>query len=108
MSTAQADEVSGRLVRIGSCIPSNFAQKPRGLAEIDKWKATEYRQFLLYTGKLVLKKILRPDLFDHFLSFSVAMSILMCPDLVQQDTLLHYAQGLLKYFVLQGRILYGP
>lgn len=82
-----------------------FARKPRSLLNIDRWKATEFRQFLLYTGKIALKGILNSDLFDHFMTFSVAISILVSPQLAMQQWM--YAHELLKYFVRQGRNLYG-
>lgn len=109
MSATQASEISQRLERLKTSIPSLFARKPRGLQDIDRWKATEYRQFLLYTGKIVLRGVLRQDLYDHFLGLSVAMSILVrgqfhkyTPDQAE------YADQLLKYFVSRGRELYGP
>ncbi|ELU16222.1 hypothetical protein CAPTEDRAFT_23500, partial [Capitella teleta] len=104
ISAAQTSAISDRLVSLVSSIPSIFARKPRPLSDVDRWKATEFRQFLLYTGPVVLRGILRDDLFQHFLSFSVAISILVNPNSVEQ---FDYAKGLLKYFVSRGKDLYG-
>ncbi|CAB4023105.1 Hypothetical predicted protein [Paramuricea clavata] len=105
LSAGQVEEISNRLTGLKPFVPSFFARKPRGMAEIDRWKATEYRQFLVYTGQIVLSGILRPDLYDHFLCLSVASSILICLRLA----LLHrpYAKQLMEYFVEQGKVLYG-
>ena len=45
---------------------TEFARQPRRLQELDRWMATEFRQFLLYTGPLVLKGIVSKELFQHF------------------------------------------
>ena len=58
-------------------MPSEFARQPRSLQELDRWKATEFRQFLLYTGPVVLKGIVSKELFQHFLTLNVAMTILL-------------------------------
>lgn len=105
VSASQITEISARLRSLRKCIPSTFVRKPRGLEELDRWKATEFRQFLLYTGKIVLKGILPDEMYLHFLSFSVAMIILVCPSLVQEHS--KYADELLHYFVEKGRNLYG-
>ncbi len=106
ISVGQVDVVSTKLIELQQCIPSCFARKPRSLRHLERWKATELRQFLVYTGKLVLSGILRQDLYEHFLTFSVAISILLCPSLVSQHV--SYAHKLLQYFVAKGRELYGP
>lgn len=49
LSSENVKSVSLHLIKIKSCIPVEFARKPRQLDDIDKWKATEFRQFLLYT-----------------------------------------------------------
>ena len=105
MSAQQITEASSRLHNLKQAIPSVFARKPRGIEEMDYWKATEFRQLLLYTGQIVLKGLLRGDLYDHFVVFSVAISILVSPTLIQSQI---DASDLLTYFVKQSRCLYGP
>ena len=102
----QLDEISHGLVNLRSSIPKCFARKPRSLTEVDRWKATEYRQFLLYTGKVVLKGVLSATYYQHFLVLSVASSILISPHLTKVH--LNYARDLLKYFVESANQLYGP
>ncbi|KAL2095500.1 hypothetical protein ACEWY4_010219 [Coilia grayii] len=45
MSASQINEVSSRLAALKPYIPSTFSRKPRGLEELERWKATEFRQF---------------------------------------------------------------
>ena len=54
---------------------------------------------------IVLKGILKSELYDHFLTFSVASSILVSPKLAESHR--DYASKLLVHFVSQGRRLYG-
>ena len=104
-TSRHVEEISKKLLEIQQFIPREFVRKPRGLQDIDRWKATEFRQFLLYTGKLVLKGTLRSDLYSHFMTLSVALCILVSPRLVQTHR--DYAHKLLVYFVKRGRELYG-
>lgn len=105
ISVCHVKEISERLRSMQRFIPKVFARKPRGLDEIDRWKATEYRQFLLYTGKIVLQGIIPDDLYNHFLVLSVAMCILVSENLTSKHS--DYARALLKYFVEKSQDLYG-
>lgn len=78
-------------------IPSDFARSPRSINRVEIWKATEFRQFMLYTGKLVMEGILDDELYKHFMVFIVAMGILVCPQLLKDHSA--YAHEPLKYFV---------
>jgi hypothetical protein len=56
--------ISDNLLHIRSYVPNEFARKPRSLNEMDKWKATEFRQFVLYTGMLVLKPVIEKKIIS--------------------------------------------
>ena len=105
ISAQQVDQISTRLINLKKCIPKCFSRKPRALAEVDRWKATEFCQFLLYTGKVVVKGNLPAPFYNHFLVLSVASSILACPALAKIH--LPYASELMKYFVAKAGELYG-
>jgi hypothetical protein len=52
------EEISATLKSLKACISCELVRKPRSLAhvEVDSWTATEFRQFLLYIGPVVLLK----------------------------------------------------
>ncbi|EZA55314.1 hypothetical protein X777_05156 [Ooceraea biroi] len=70
-----------------------------------KWKATELRQFLLYTGLFVLNGIISKNHLEHFKIFHTAIFILSHPNLAV--TLCNYAQALLIEFVKTFDEFYG-
>lgn len=80
-------------------------RKPRHMTEIDRWKGTELRQFLLYTGTIVLQNVLPNHMYIHLLSLSIAIRILSDEKLCQ--TLNQYANELLVWFVTQYGNIYG-
>lgn len=64
------EQISLHLVNLSNHIQSDFARKPRSVKDIDRWKATELRQFLLYTGISVLKNTLHINMYNFFYAFS--------------------------------------
>lgn len=71
---------------------------------IHRWKATEMRQFLLYTGPFVLKDVLSHECYVHFHSLRIAMTILLSP---AKNDYVQFAKNLLDYFVENYQHLYG-
>lgn len=99
-------EISEKLVSLKAFVPVEFARKPRSLAERLRWKATELRQFLLYTGPLVLRGVLPEEMYNNFMLLSVAISILANPRLC--SALNAFVKRLLVSFVEHFSKLYGP
>ncbi|XP_052709493.1 uncharacterized protein LOC128184164 isoform X2 [Crassostrea angulata] len=50
LSHQQLTILSEKMMNLNGKMPREFARQPRSLDYLDKWKATEFRQFLLYTG----------------------------------------------------------
>ena len=72
-------DLSGRLVVFRDQVPMEFAREPRSLDEIDRWKATELRQFLLYTGPVCLVNVVEDEVYKNFMLLSVGIYILLSP-----------------------------
>ncbi len=76
------------------------------MKEIDNFKATEFRTFILYVGPIVLKGILSKQLYSHFLLFHCAIRILLSNNAscVEWNQL---AKSMLHTFVFKSAELYG-
>ncbi|OXA50049.1 hypothetical protein Fcan01_15190 [Folsomia candida] len=105
LSAFQISQISARLKVFKKFTSSEFSRQPRSLEEVDKWKATELRYFLLYCGPVVLKNIITDENYNLFLSLSIAIRILCSETL--HISLNNYAKSLLIYFVQAFKILYG-
>ena len=69
--------VSEKLIVCAAWCPSNFGRKPRSLQLKEKFKATEWRSMLLYTGFCILKGVLTNQAYSHHLLLACAMKILL-------------------------------
>lgn len=97
--------LSKDLVSLHKFIPIEFVRRPRSLNELDRWKATEFRMFLLYFGPIILQKYLDVDYLKHFCALHTAIRILCHPeDCLYNNT---YAKDLLMFFVKTFKLLYG-
>lgn len=104
-SANMIQQISANLNHISNWIPTEFARKTRSLNEIDRWKATELRLFLLYVGPVVLQNYLSDKYMIHFNALHCAIRIL-CHEkncIINNE----YAKDLLIYFVKTCQHLYG-
>lgn len=98
--------ISEKLIYCSKFIPVEFNRKPRCLSELARWKATEYRMFLLYVGPFVLKDILPRSLYENFLVFHSAITIL-CSNKHISELGINLAQELLLIFINHSKSVYG-
>ncbi|KAK9739000.1 hypothetical protein QE152_g9414 [Popillia japonica] len=68
--------IYNRTAKLTNTIPLEFHRKPRSLSEIDNWKATEFRFFLLYSGPFVLRHYLPQKYYNNFLLLHIVMRLL--------------------------------
>ena len=86
-------------------MPSEFSRQPRSLKDLDRQK--EFRQFLLYTGPMVLQDIISDNAYEHFLALSITLTILLQSDDQNRCQYLDYARDLIQNFVYNSKYLYG-
>ena len=105
VSANNIDEISILLLSLNGHIPSEFVGQPRSLKYLDCWKATELRQFLLYSGLVVLRNILSDDAYQHFLVLSMTLTVLLQSDVEIRSHYLEYSQQLIQQFVYNSKTL---
>lgn len=105
LSSWKIRELSEKLTSVRGSIPCEFVRKPRHMNDLDRWKASEFRQFLLYTGPFILKNILNEERYTHFLKLSLAIRIL----LQEENCILNNrcAEKLLRNFIEHVPTLYN-
>jgi len=101
----QIKKISKNLLSFKSSITNDFVRKPRKIEEVSRWKATELRQFLIYTGPLVLKNILSERMYNNFMFLNISMNILLSSNI--PNKLSKYANSLLNFFVSDFENIYG-
>lgn len=60
------EQISTDLINLRVYVPTEVSRLPRKIDDIDYWKATELRSFLLYFGPIVLKGRLMKQFYSHF------------------------------------------
>ena len=91
--------LSQKLTELRTWIPTEFVRKPRALEEVDRWKATELRLFLLYIGPIVLRGILPTKQYKHFMLLFYSIRILCTERLLVNELYFEFARECLVRFV---------
>ncbi|XP_022176620.1 uncharacterized protein LOC111038013 [Myzus persicae] len=105
LNTDLEHQISTEQVNLQPHFPSEFSRLPRSLDELEFWKVTEYRTFLLYTGPILLKGRIKSSLYNHFLLLHCAVKLL-----ISVETCIIYndlANNLLRQFVTEYPEHYG-
>lgn len=68
--------LSENIVYIKTQLPSEFSRSPRPLEYLKRFKATEFRELLLYTIPILTISILEEPVYNHVLKFHCALRIL--------------------------------
>lgn len=100
--------ISDGLLSDRKTVPNDFVKKPKALSEFKHWKDVKFKQFLLFTGPLVLIDNIDEKMYNHFLYLSISIRILSHPELIKQPSFLSYANELLTIFVREFELLYDP
>lgn len=99
------NQISNFLIEYKSHNPAEFQRSPRSLSEVLHWKATEFRQFLLYTGIMCLKNVVSDDIYNHFLLLHCSVRLLSQIELPLEN--IQLAEELLSNYVEGYLLIYG-
>ncbi|XP_076674436.1 uncharacterized protein LOC143372265 [Andrena cerasifolii] len=104
ISQPSQNNISLTLINLSTSMPREFIRKPRSLDILTRWKATGFRQLILYTGPVVLLKNITDDRYLNFLALHIAFVILS-----HRKYFIHldYAIELLQYYDETFKLLYG-
>lgn len=105
LSKDQVISINQKMKIIKKWICSDFARIPNDLNNLNTFKATEFRQIMLYTGPYLFKDIVSIPVYNNFLIFHVIMRILSCKTTVYTQN--EYADSLSKHFVKTFCLIYG-
>jgi hypothetical protein len=105
LTASQKEALSAKIVGYGKSLPVEFSRRCRSLYDVDRWKATELRTFLLYVGPVSLPEFLSKRMYQHFLLLHFAVYVLTRKD---YNLYLDCAHACLQKFVIDISDIYGP
>ena len=67
LGSQDLNQISDSMLSLKGYVPCEYSSKPRSLDVIDRCKAAEFRQFLLYTGPQVLLNVVHRNIYNFLL-----------------------------------------
>jgi hypothetical protein len=110
LSNEKKKAVENCLSKIRGYIPSEFQRKPDLLDALVRWKATQFRSFLLYHGYSILLGKLGDAYLQNFSYLVASMRLLTKKERNEElrPVVTEFVRGLLKKFIQTAIVLYGP
>jgi len=105
LSKSQIERINNRMKIITKCLSSDFARIPSDINDYKTFKATEFRQIMMYTGPYIFKNIVSQPVYNNFMIFNILMRLLSCHTTVYSQN--DYAESLAKYFLKTFCDVYG-
>ncbi|XP_039309047.1 uncharacterized protein LOC113005317 [Solenopsis invicta] len=107
LSPDVTSRISSRLITFAEYCSREFSHKPRSLDYLHRFKATKYRQFLLYTGPTIMLDLFGEDKrIKHFLKLHYAIRILVSLNERLMNEI-DMAEDILRQFVSESADIYG-
>ncbi|CAH0558730.1 unnamed protein product [Brassicogethes aeneus] len=97
--------LNARMQIIRDYCSSDFGRRPAPLSKYSRFKATEFRQFLLYTACAVLQNVISDECYRHFMLLSCVTRLLSFVEIEEEHFV--FCENALKSFVQMAKILYG-
>jgi len=100
-----------KLILLSQYIPVDFQRTPNKnsrchpFGDVNRWKTTELRQCLLYTGFVIFQDILSNQIYTHFKELSIALRILLTENI--NEEYIAYSSNLIRHFVESFKDIYG-
>lgn len=105
LSRQNLSSIDYNIQKIRPFVTSDFCRKPRALVNLKKFKATEFRFIVLYSGVIIFYNILNNAKYKHFLLLHVAITILSSVPLIK--AYMHLAEEAIRKFVFKAAEIYG-
>lgn len=105
LSRDQTNVINNRMKIVVKWMSSDFSRIPSDINDFHFYKATEFRQILIYTGPYLFKGVLGRTVYKNFIILNIFMRLLCCQKTVNSQN--DFAASLAKQFLQSFCFIYG-